>query len=109
MDLRPHTLITAGLLSLTVACGPGRVGLDEGFSDGYEQDDGQEDFFDEDDEVGDDDVGEPEPDLPKDGDGCQDALDILMIVDNSYSMGSAQRRAAQAINPISARTKGTTI
>lgn len=88
-----RTFVGVTLTLTATACGPRNAsGGEEGFSDGYDQ--------------GESDTGplepEPEPpaDLPKDGDGCQDALDILMIVDNSTSMGSAQRRAAQAIDTL---------
>jgi hypothetical protein len=47
---------------------------------------------------GDDDSGGGHPPSPAiDGDGCQDAVDILLILDNSGSMGEKQSRLAQAL------------
>ena len=46
-------------------------------------------------------TGEPEPEPPGiDGDGCQDAVDILVVVDNSGSMGLFQRRLAESIESL---------
>jgi len=46
-------------------------------------------------------TGDPPPDpVGIDGDGCQDAVDILIVVDNSGSMGILQRRFAESIEAL---------
>jgi hypothetical protein len=98
-------LITSCLIGGCVVQLPGNldVGDETSTDDGDPMGDGDGDPMGDGDGDGDpmgDGDGEPEPLLASDGDGCQSAVDILLVVDNSGSMEVLQRRLAESIDAL---------
>lgn len=98
-DLAKTFVLTSSLLGGCLVQLPGNLDAgssgnsDDGTDDGT--DDGDPGDGDGDPGDGDGD-GDPEPG-PIDGDGCQAALDVLLIIDNSGSMGEEQALLASAL------------
>src|SRR5262245_20434322 len=95
-DLTKTFVLTGFLLGGCLVQLPGN--LDAGTSDGTDEGDPEESGDGDGDGDGDpgDGDGSPEPG-PIDGDGCQAALDILLVLDNSGSMGEEQALLASAL------------
>jgi hypothetical protein len=90
LDLAKTFVLTSSLLGGCLIQLPGN--LDAGDSSSDDTDEG--DPGDGDPGDGDGDGGEPGP---IDGDGCQTAVDILLVLDNSGSMGEEQGLLASAL------------
>jgi hypothetical protein len=96
-DLAKTFVLTSSLLGGCLVQLPGNLDAGDSSSedDTDEGDTGDGDPGDGDGDPGDGD-GDPEPG-PIDGDGCQAALDVLLIIDNSGSMGEEQALLASAL------------
>lgn len=86
--MQRQALLFSGVLALTSACivvKPGVLDAGDGADDDYGEDDEGEPI----DTGSEPDVPEPDPN-PDDGHACTDKLDILVVIDNSGSMGEEQ-------------------
>ncbi|HVH97667.1 MAG TPA: hypothetical protein VM869_03115 [Enhygromyxa sp.] len=98
--------LLGGLLALVGACVVQKPGVldagDDEDTGSEEEGDGDPDdgpVLDEESDDGEPDLPEPEPEPepePNDGDGCAEKLDILVVIDNSGSMGEEQRQLIDA-------------
>jgi hypothetical protein len=101
-DLAKTFVLTSSLLGGCLVQLPGNLDAgdppaeetDDAETDDGGDGDGDGDPSHEDTGDGDGDTGEPGP---IDGDGCQEALDILLVIDNSGSMGEEQALLAQSL------------
>jgi hypothetical protein len=91
--MKRNALILSGLMILGSGCVIKVPGVLDAGDDGDEDTGGHnEDAPSDDSDESETDEGEPEPEPgPHDGDACAAALDILVVVDNSGSMGEFQR------------------
>jgi hypothetical protein len=97
--MKRQALLLTGTLALASACvvvKPGVLDAGEDDDTGGDPDDDEDSDEDDDgpdpsDTGGTPDLPDPDPDPDPDGDGCAQKLDILVVIDNSGSMGEEQR------------------
>jgi hypothetical protein len=108
--MKRQALLLTGMLALVGACVVNNPAVldaggdgdddddDDDGTEGYE-DDGTDAVDPDPSDTGDEpDLPDPEPEpMPHDGDGCAQKLDILLVVDNSGSMGPFQRQVTDSV------------